>query len=253
MFVLAVIISITIAVLAGGARDIEVRVSDFWIGVIVSFSGTTLGALLAHGFTTWREYRKEKRTKDSVAIALTAEILATADTLTECACLANLAEFGPKGLLVNTQMLIARLPPEPAAYRSLAGQVPLLDIDTVSAVVAFYGSLEMAKCLSMQHQSEKTIPEGHVPILGNQWRAVASNAITVLARLGKYSPPITHANDQAFIAELVRDLADIREKRWPRIAFDTARGTMQFGRASLRQKPKKTQGEGTSDNVDHRR
>jgi hypothetical protein len=212
---------------------------DFWSGVLVSFSGILVGALLSHGFTSWREHAKEEKTKRRVAAALAAEIHAMADMSAECASLANLAEANASEFLLNTQMLLARLPPEPAAFKGLVSQLPLLDTPTVSAVAAFYGSLEMAKRLSTQHQTEKTVPEGHLPILANQWRAVVHTALGSLQLVGKYLPPVESEIDRAALAELVTDLAAARDRKWPRLEIDAEAGKMRFGRASIRNRDSK--------------
>jgi|SoiMethySBSTD1v2_1073268.scaffolds.fasta_scaffold638672_1 hypothetical protein len=207
--------------------------TDFLTGVIVSFAGIVAAAGLAHGFTTWREWRKEQKTKQRVAIALTAEVFPMADMVATCASLANFGEFHlPDGDL-NTQMLVATLPPEPTTYRALAGQLPLLDIETISAVGAFYGSLDLAKRLSMQHASEKTIPRGHVPILGNAWRGVARCALVAMERVGKYSP-VTKEADVAQITELILELAGILDRKAPRVERIDASGKLKIGRASMR-------------------
>jgi hypothetical protein len=104
----------------------------------------------------------------------------------------------------------------PAAYRALAGQLPLLDIDTVSAVVAFYSSLELAKRLSTQHASEEIVPDGHVPLLGNAWRAACRAGIMAMQRIGKYNPPLKHQTDVAMLQELTTELADVLSNKWPR-------------------------------------
>jgi hypothetical protein len=110
--------------------------ADAWTGALISLVSIAFGA----GITELREWWKERKTKHRMAAALTAEIVAMADMAATCASLANLAEFGlEEDAHLNTQMLVATLPPEPSAYRALAGQLPLLDVDTVSAVVAFYG------------------------------------------------------------------------------------------------------------------
>src|SRR5262245_60121717 len=105
------------------------RLADFWTGVAVAFSGILVGAVVAHGFTTLREWRKEEKTKRRIAIALSTEVFAQADVVATCASFANLAEFQLKDGDLNTHMLISTLPPDPTAYRALAGQLPLLDID----------------------------------------------------------------------------------------------------------------------------
>jgi hypothetical protein len=147
--------------------------TGIWVGAVLSLFGVAVGA----GLSELRNWWKERKTRSRVAIALTAEIVGLSDLMVTCASLANLAEFGLPDAGLNTEMLVAHLPPESAAYRALAGQLPLLDIQTVSAVVAFYGSLEHAKRLRTQHAAEKTIPEGHIPILGNHWRAAARCAL----------------------------------------------------------------------------
>jgi hypothetical protein len=114
--------------------------------------------------------------------------------------------------------------------------LPFLDIDTVSAVVAFYGSLELAKRVSTQHVSEKTIPAGHVAILGNAWRAASRCALVAMKRLGKYNPPLTHENDVTQLTGLTTELADILSNKWPRIERDDVTGRLRMGRASVRRK-----------------
>ena len=95
---------------------------------------------------------------------------------------------------------------------------------TVSAVVAFYGSLELAKRLSTQHAAQLTIPAGHVPILGNAWRAAARCALITMQRVGKYNPPPTHEKDVAELKELTTELANVVEvKKWPRVERDDAK------------------------------
>jgi hypothetical protein len=133
--------------------------ADIWTGALISLTGIVVGA----GLAELRAWLKERKTKRRVAIALTMEVTAMADMVATCASFANFAEFELKDEELNTQTLLAMLPPEPTAYRALAGQLPLLDIETVSAVVTFYGTLELAKRLSTQHGSETTIPSGHVP------------------------------------------------------------------------------------------
>lgn len=97
---------------------------DLWTGAL-TLTSVAVGA----GLAELREVWKERKTKRRVAIALTAEVFAMADMVAECASLATFAEFGLKeGEDLNTHLLVARLPPEPAAYRALAGQLPLLDV-----------------------------------------------------------------------------------------------------------------------------
>ncbi len=206
--------------------------ADIWTGALISLTGIAVGAALAE----LRDWWKEGRTRRRVAIALTMEVAAMADMVATCASFANFAEFGLQEEELNTHMLIATLPPEPTAYRALAGQLPLLDIDTVSAVVTFYGSLELAKRLSTQHASEPTIPAGHVPILGNAWRAATRCALVAMQRIGKYNPPLTHENDVAQLTELTTELADVLSNRWPRIERDDATGRLRIGRASVRRR-----------------
>jgi hypothetical protein len=204
--------------------------ADIWTGALISLTGIVVGA----GLAELREWLKERKTKRRVAIALTMEVTAMADMVATCASFANFAEFELKDEELNTQTLLAMLPPEPTAYRALAGQLPLLDIETVSAVVTFYGTLELAKRLSTQHGSETTIPSGHVPILGNAWRAATRCALAAMQRVGRYNPPVTHQNDVAKLTELTTELADILSKKWPRIERDDASGKLRIGSASVR-------------------
>jgi hypothetical protein len=209
--------------------------TSIWTGALLSLSGVAVGA----GLSELREWWKDRKTRRRVAIALTTEIVAMSDTVATCASFADLAEFGlPPVHQLNTHMLISQLPPEPAAYRALAGQLPLIDIDTVSAVIAFYGGLELARRLSTQHAAEKTVPDGHVPILGSAWRDVSRCALIAMQRIGKYNPPLKHQNDIAQLTELSAELHDILEYEWPRIEIDTATGKMRIGRESVRNKKK---------------
>jgi hypothetical protein len=87
---------------------------------------------------------------------------------------------------------------------------------------------------SNQHESAEEVPEGHVPILPNQWRAVANNALITLQKIGRYMPKFKHQRDADFIRELTNDLASITQRATPRVEFNLERGTMSIGRVSLR-------------------
>jgi hypothetical protein len=99
--------------------------ADIWTGALVSLTGIVVGV----GLAELRAWLKERKTKRRVAIALTMEVTAMADMVATCASFANFAEFELKDEELNTQTLLAMLPPEPTAYRALAGQLPLLDIE----------------------------------------------------------------------------------------------------------------------------
>ena len=102
---------------------------------------------------------------------------------------------------------------------------------TVSAVVAFYGSVDLARRTSTQHSAEITVPTGHLPILGNQWRAAALCALVACHRIGKHVP-LSNAKDVSDLAELVAELDEVVNKKWPRIHRDEAKGALKIGRAS---------------------
>lgn len=193
---------------------------------IALFSVATAGVI-----AEVRDWWKERKTAHRVASALCAEIVALADVVATCGSLANFAEFGLKGDDLNTPFLASVQPPEFTAYRSLASQLPLLDIATVSAVVAFYGSVDWARRISTQHSAEKTVPTGHLPILGNQWRAAAKCALIAYDRIGKHVP-LSNAKDESDLAELVAELGEVVNKKWPRIHRDEAKGALKIGRAS---------------------
>jgi len=205
--------------------------TDAWTGALLSLSGLVVGA----GISELRDWWKERKTRRRVAITLTAELVAMSDMVANCASFANLAELGLRdGLLLNTQMLVAHLPPDPAAYRALVGQLPLLDIDTVSAVVAFYGSLDLANRLSLHHTTAQPVPASHVPLLRNAWRALTRCALIAMQHMGKYEPPLNHQNDAAQLADLITDLNDVASRKSPRVEIDIAKGTMRIGRGGVR-------------------
>jgi len=197
--------------------------TSLWTGALISLVSIGVTAKIAE----LRDWLKERRTKRRVANALSAEILAQANAVATCASLVNFVEFELPDHDLNTTMLLSFLPPEPVVYRSLASQLASLDMVTVSAIIAFYGSTEWAKRLSTQHSSEATIPQGFAPILGAQWRAATRNAIAALQHAGR-DYPTTNETDIENLKVLITDLADIVEKKWPRTEQNSATGKLKI-------------------------
>jgi hypothetical protein len=204
---------------------------DYWGGAAIALAGIVVGALITEARDRW----KERATRRRVGAALATEIYAMMDVVATCASLANYAQFAlpQRGEQMTSRFLISQLPPEPTAYRALAGQLPLLDIDTVSAIVAFYGSLELAKNLSTQHSNEENIPAGQLPILGNAWRAASRVGEVAFRRADLYAPAATNQIDVESVHELRRELIAIQQREWPRVER-TDKGTLRIGRASVR-------------------
>jgi hypothetical protein len=194
-----------------------------------ALTGVVIGAVLGAGLGELREWWKQRRTTQRVAVTLTVELMAMADMVATCGSLANFAEFNlGKEQRLKAHMLVAQLPPEPTAYRALASQLPLLDVDVASAVVAFYGGTERAKRLSAQDESEGTISDARARLLGNVWRNASGAALVALQMLGKYEPPLAKKNDKAELAQLVTALADVLSKKWPHVVLDE-RGNYLIG------------------------
>lgn len=200
--------------------------ADIWVG----FAGIFIGALLGAGLGELREWRKDKRQERRVAIALISEIQAQADMVATCASIANYAQFEiDDHQNLKTDILLVQLPPEPSAYRSLASQLPLLDVEAISAVVAFYGGVERAKRLTSQHEAKPDLSDFDLLILGDAWRAASGCALFALQKLGEYDPPLKKPGDKAQLTELVTALAGVVSKKWPRVTRDKE-GNFIFGR-----------------------
>lgn len=121
-----------------------------WTTAFISLLSAVIGAVLGGCVTQIREWWKERSHRGRVATALFCEILAQADVATTCASLANLAEHGiAENEGMRASMLTSLLPPEPSAYRSLVGNLPLMSPMAVASTISLYGSLEWAKSVSL--------------------------------------------------------------------------------------------------------
>jgi hypothetical protein len=209
--------------------------ADYWEGAAIALTGALAGIVVGAVLSEVRDRWKEHTTKKRVGSALALEIHSMIDMVATCASLANFAQFELRASneLMATPLLINHLPPEPTAYRAMASQLPLLDIDTVSAVIAFYGSLELAKRISTQHSSEESIPKRHLPILGNCWRGAARVGALAFQRANQYAPAPINQADVNSLHELRLELIAIQNGEWPRVER-TDTGALNIARASIR-------------------
>jgi hypothetical protein len=139
-----------------------------WTTALISLSSAIVGALLGGGVAQAREWWKDRQQRSRVATVLASEILGQADVCVTCGSVANYGEYQLRADQEwTTAMFLSLLPPEPSAYKSLVGQLPLLDPRSVSLVITFYGSVEGAKHISNQYAGERVFPRGHLVVLGN--------------------------------------------------------------------------------------
>jgi len=127
-----------------------------------------LGAAIGGGATQIREWFKERQHKGRVEKVLVTELLPQADSLTVAASLANFGEHGMGNEHeLRTALIISQLPPEPTVYKSLVGQLPLLAPKAAASLAGFYGTVELAKRLTMQYSAEAEFPRDHLPVMGH--------------------------------------------------------------------------------------
>jgi hypothetical protein len=204
--------------------------SEPWTTALISLSSATVGALLGGGVTQFLEWLKERQHRGRVATALLSEVLEQADFVATCASLASFAEHGlPPGSGVKPAQITNWLPPEPSAYRSLAGQLPLLPPSTVSATIAFHGSVAWAKTVSTVRVEGEAFAPDQVLALGNAWRAAALTSVRALAALLKRSSATLTDTDNQHIALLVADLQAAIRNEWPRVDYNKETGRMSIG------------------------
>jgi len=124
---------------------------SMWTSAGLWLLSALAGAAIGTGATQIRERMRERQQKGRIEKVLVTELLPQADVVTVSGSLANFGEHGLAGdQQLRTPLMLSQLPPEPSVYKSLTGQLPLLDARVAASLACFYGSVEIAKRLTMQ-------------------------------------------------------------------------------------------------------